>query len=76
MVTDELDTVSAVVDALGGTKAVAALTRRKWDSAVSNWKTENAFPTTTYSILKAALEAKGKTAPDRLWKMEAAGASS
>ncbi len=66
----ELHTVDAVIDALGGTKAVASLTRRKWNSAVSNWKAEGAFPTTTYTILKAELEAIGLSAPDRLWKME------
>lgn len=70
MSSDELPTVSAVVDALGGTKAVAALTKRKWDSAVSNWKAENAFPTTTYFVLKSALQERGKTAPDRLWRIE------
>lgn len=72
MVTEELNTVSAVIDALGGTKAVAVLTKRKWDSAVSNWRAENTFPTTTYFVLKAALEEKGKTAPDKLWRIEPA----
>jgi hypothetical protein len=72
MVTDELHTVSAVVDALGGTGAVAVLTRSKWTSAVSNWRRDNAFPPKTYATIKAALKARGLDAPDALWKMESA----
>ncbi len=70
MVTDGLDTVSAVIDALGGTKAVMALTRSKWASAISNWRRDNAFPPKTYAAIKAALKSRGLDAPDALWKME------
>jgi len=68
MSNETLHTADEVVDALGGTKAVAELTRRK-DSAVSNWRTAGKFPPNTYLLLKAALSDKNKGAPDALWSM-------
>jgi hypothetical protein len=65
----ELHTVAEAVDLLGGNRAVAELTGRKNDSAVSNWKERGSFPTNTYTILKPALEAHNATAPDSLWGM-------
>jgi hypothetical protein len=65
---EPLHTANAVVVALGGTRAVAELTGRS-DPAVSNWRKADSFPANTYLLLKAALEAKGVTAPDTLWGM-------
>jgi hypothetical protein len=73
---DTLKTVEEVISTLGGVKAVQELTRRGSESAVPNWKLRKSFPTNTYAVLKAALEAKGFTAPDELWGMEAAQAAS
>ncbi|MDB5607819.1 MAG: hypothetical protein JWP25_4719 [Bradyrhizobium sp.] len=68
MATKEQQTVSEVIDALGGTKAVADLTGRG-ASAISMWKHRQAFPAFTFVILKSALAVKGCSAPDTLWKM-------
>lgn len=65
----ELQTVAEVVETLGGNPAVAGLTGKKGDSAVSNWKKRGSFPPATYAILKSALEAHNATAPDSLWRM-------
>jgi hypothetical protein len=65
---DALNTAEAVVDILGGTRAVAKLTGRS-DPAVSNWRKANSFPANTYLTLKSALEEKGATAPYSLWGM-------
>ena len=68
MGTKQHETVDAVIDGLGGTKAVAEITGRSL-SAVSNWRTRKAFPAFTFVILKSALALKGYTAPDGLWNM-------
>ena len=71
MNTDALLTADAVVDALGGTKAVANLIGRT-DPAVSNWRKAGKFPAYTYQPLKSHLVSIGKDAPDSLctsdWK--------
>lgn len=72
---DTLNSVEAVISALGGVKAVQELTRRASESAVPNWKLRKSFPSNTYAVMKAALKAKGCTAPDHLWGMEVAQAS-
>ena len=64
-----LGSIEEVIDELGGIKAVAELTKRASPSAVPNWKVRKAFPTDTYAIMKAALAAKGATAPGELWGM-------
>lgn len=64
-------TTAEVMDALGGTGAVAVLTGSK-PSAASNWRGFDTFPANTYVAMKAALEARGLTAPDSLWGMKAA----
>ena len=51
---DALNTAEAVVDILGGTRAVAKLTGRS-DPAVSNWRKANSFPANTYLTLKFVL---------------------
>lgn len=64
----ELDTVDAVIDALGGDRVVAILTNRT-ASAPWNWRKRKMFPAATFVVLKSALILKGHTAPDRLWPM-------
>jgi hypothetical protein len=58
-----------VIDALGGTSAVADLTGSK-PSAVSNWRTFGAFPPKTYLVLIEALAAAKHEAPASLWGMK------
>lgn len=67
----KLTTTREVVTALGGTKAVATLTGRRY-SAVSNWllDSKGKFPSNTYVILNASLAAIGKSAPPSLWGMK------
>lgn len=62
-----LQTVGEVIDALGGTDAVKALTGAKWEQSVSGWRTNNRFPAKTHKLLTTLLEAAGFTAPDSLW---------
>ena len=71
-----LSTTRAVMAALGGTRAVAQLTNRKY-SAAANWLLsidgkEPAFPSNTYVVMNEALAAKGKTASVSLWGMVSA----
>lgn len=66
-----LSTTADVMDALGGTGAVASLTGSKL-SAASNWRSFETFPANTYVAMKAALDARGLTAPDSLWGMKSA----
>jgi hypothetical protein len=68
----QLSTIEEVISELGGPRAVAELTNRGSVSAVPTWKLRKSFPTNTYAVMKAALEAKGFAAPDHLWGMEAA----
>jgi hypothetical protein len=64
----ELKTTVAVMEALGGTDAVAQLTGRKY-SAAFNWRGFDTFPPDTFLVLTDALEAKGHSAPAHLWRM-------
>jgi hypothetical protein len=64
-----LQTVEEVIAELGGTDAVKALTHRASPSAVPTWKYRKRFPTTTFTILQAALNERGLTAPNDLWGM-------
>jgi len=58
-----------VIDALGGSAAVASLTGRR-TSAVSNWRLQAHFPSNTYLIMREALEALALEArPEWLWDM-------
>lgn len=65
---DELTDAKSVIDELGGLKAVADLTGRKYN-AVWNWQNVGTFPPKTYLILTAALRERGKTAPMSLWRI-------
>lgn len=68
---DLLNTTREVTAALGGTKAVANLTGRKY-TAAANWLLESKaqFPPNTFVALNAALAAIGKSAPASLWGMK------
>ena len=64
----EMTTTTDIIDALGGTHAVARLTSSS-PTAVSNWKATGVFPSNTYLLLKQELVRCGITAPDNLWSM-------
>ena len=70
-----LTTTKAVVNAIGGghedetkVQVIARMTGRNY-SAAFNWTKQYTFPSNTYVVMKAALEAKGYDAPDSLWGM-------
>jgi hypothetical protein len=65
----ELLTTIAVIEALGGTRAVADLTGRG-QPAAANWYWRPHFPANTYLAMTGALAAKGLSAPAWLWDME------
>ena len=60
-------TVSEVIQALGGTKAVAQLFDLR-EAAVGNWRIANAMPPHTFTKIQAELMARGTTADISLWK--------
>jgi hypothetical protein len=62
-------TVSELIDALGGTTAVA-IELDIVPSAVSNWKKAGKFPANTYIKLIAMLQDKGIFPPPHLWDMK------
>lgn len=64
----ELETTAAVIDALGGLNALAALTGSTY-KAVGNWKAGSAFPARTFLIMTSALRDRGYSAPASLWGM-------
>ncbi len=64
----ELTTIPEVMEALGGYRAVAALTGRK-PNAAWMWKTFPAFPSDSYLVMQDALEKAGHVAPAGLWGM-------
>lgn len=66
---ETLTTAGAVIDALGGTTALARLTGNK-AQVVSNWRSFGRFPPRTYLFLTGALAEIGKSAPDHLWGMD------
>lgn len=61
-------TTGDVIDALGGTAAVARLLGRSM-TVVSNWKAGGCFPSNTYVVFQGALAQAGRSAPDSLWRM-------
>lgn len=70
MSTEILETVDAVMAALGGNQHVAGLTASK-PSAVSMWKKAGSFPSNQFVVMTEALRAIGKSAPLSLWGMNA-----
>lgn len=64
-----LQNASEVIDALGGTSAVARLTRRR-PQAVSNWRGTNRIPPDTVLVMRAALEEKGLRSDLALWGIQ------
>ncbi len=68
MDTRNLITTEQVMHALGGTRAVATLTGRKY-SAAFHWLKFECFPSNTFLIMKGALEERGLDAPASLWRM-------
>lgn len=63
-----LQSAAEVIDALGGTAAVATLIGTTYRAA-ANWKSFDAFPPKTFLALTTALQAKGYAAPASLWGM-------
>ena len=61
-----LTTADEVIDALGGTAAVAGLTGRGV-TAVCNWRVEDRFPANTYLVMTKALRRERLGAPAELW---------
>lgn len=66
MTVDSLTTAGDVIDALGGTTAVARLTGRK-PQHVTNWRASGRLPSPFFLIMTRALEDHGKSAPPHLW---------
>lgn len=69
--TESISTANEVIDALGGTTAVAKMLKRK-PQQVTNWRSDGRFPPSTFLALTGALEGIGKAAPTVLWGMEEA----
>lgn len=65
----QLHTVEDVIVELGGFDAVKALTNRSGQWTVPMWKHRKKFPPNTFTIITAALKAKGAKAPESLWGM-------
>jgi hypothetical protein len=65
----QLRTTKDVIEALGGTTAVAELTGRSYRAAF-NWRGFQTFPANTFLKMRAALDEKGELAPPSLWGME------
>lgn len=63
-----LTSPGAVIDALGGTSKVAAITGRTLQ-AVSNWRKASNLPRETYLVLTRRLRDRGLEAPADLWAM-------
>ena len=61
-----LKTVDDVIDALGGTSAVAKITGRK-PQHVSNWRSDKRIPADTYLYLKHRLSMQRMSASSLLW---------
>lgn len=62
----ELQTVTAVIEALGGDAATRLLTGRK-QNYISNWKAAGRFPAPTFLIISNELDLRGYRASPKLW---------
>lgn len=63
-----LSTPKAVIDALGGFEAAAALSGVKYN-AVFEWHRANRIPAKLYVLHKTELEKRGKSATPSVWGM-------
>jgi len=61
-----LDTVDDVIDAIGGSSAIAQLTGRG-RTAVSNWRSWERFPACLHALMTEALLQRGCVASPALW---------
>lgn len=61
-----LKSASQIIDELGGTAAVSALTGRP-QAQISRWRKWNKFPPQCYLIMTAALAVRGHYAAPSLW---------
>lgn len=62
----QLTTANEVIDALGGTSKVAALTESA-ATRVSNWRVRNKLPPETFIVMTDKLGRDGMSAPPELW---------
>lgn len=62
-----LASAADVIDALGGTEGVMALTGAKSSQVVSYWRTSGRFPPKLFLLMTGALAATGKSASPALW---------
>lgn len=62
-----LDSVDAVIAALGGSAAVRRLTGQS-PQALHNWRKAGRFSATTHAVMKNALGDIGRDADDKLWR--------
>jgi hypothetical protein len=69
MASHHIETVSEVIDALGGTTACGRLILRS-PQAVCNWRQTNVLPAVLFLRMTEELHARGYTAPARLWGIE------
>jgi hypothetical protein len=65
----KLQTVDDVIEKLGGFDVVREMTKRNGAFTVPMWKHREKFPPNTFTIMNAALRAKGFSAPATLWGM-------
>ena len=65
----KVNSVAAVIEALGG-RAVCAQLLGVTYQAVHNWRARKHFPPHTFHIMTSLLAAKRLTAPPKLWGMQ------
>lgn len=63
-----IDTVDALIEALGGNARVATLTGRR-SSAISNWRKRGRVPAELSRVIERALGEKGQQAAPALFGM-------
>jgi hypothetical protein len=63
-----IDNAAGIIDALGGTAAVAQLTSTT-PKAVHNWRAFDRFPANTFIVINSELMRLGISAPVVLWSM-------
>ena len=63
-----LNSASEIFEALGGIKAVCAITDSNYH-AVWHWRKKGKFPARTFKDINDVLRERGIEAPDQLWGM-------